>query len=117
MSELEPYHWVRNIGSPSIAPPYPQFEAHSTPLPESPRVLNSDTQEMAIQLVMHSNVLGYGPRMSFGVEIRYGTVTQLDLPIAKRYSTFMEVRRRDLNSRLLDLAFELAEAYFEDRAD
>lgn len=111
--ELEPYHWVRNTGSPSIVPPVPQFEVDQASQLENPRVLNCSSQEMAIQMVMHSNLLGYGPKMAFSIEIRHGTVTNLDLPIATRYATFMEVRRRDVNSRVLDAAFELAEAYFE----
>ena len=111
--ELEPYHWVRNTGSPSIVPPVPQFEVDQASQLENPRVLNCSSQEMAIQMVMYSNLLGYGPKMAFSIEIRHGTVTHLDLPIAKRYATFMEVRRRDVNSRVLDTAFELAEAYFE----
>jgi DNA-binding transcriptional LysR family regulator len=115
--ELEPYHWARNAGSPSTAPPVPHFEAQGASQLENPRVLNTATQEMAIQLVMHSNVLGYGPKMSFSLEILHGTVTHLDLPIAKRYSTFMEVRRRNVNSRVLDTAFKLAETYFEDRGN
>jgi len=115
VSELEPYHWVRNTGSPSMVPPVPQFETDQASQLEKPRILNSSSQEMAIQLVMHSNLLGYGPKMAFSVEIRRGTVTRLNLPIAKRYATFMEVRRRDVNSRVLDTAFEVAEAYFEDK--
>ncbi len=70
---------------------------------------------MAKDLVMHSNVLGFGPRITWDSELAHGQVVELELPITKLYTTLMGIRRRDAYSAVLDRAFAIVEKYFRCR--
>ncbi|MGI9289431.1 MAG: LysR family transcriptional regulator [Pseudomonadales bacterium] len=115
IDQLVEYRWLRNSFSPSRGPIVPQFAGHNKPPLENVRFVSVNSQEMAIQLVVNSELLGYGPRMSWETELARGNVVELNLPIAKIDTAIMGVKRRGIYSGVLDKAFDITEAYFADR--
>ena len=57
---------------------------------------------MGKQLIIHSNALGYGPKLTWDADLAHGTVVELDLPITRLEVSFTEFRRRDAHSAALD---------------
>ena len=117
ITELDHYSWVRNAAAPSIAPFVPQFEGFNKSPLGSVSVIMAGSQQMAKQLVIHSNALGYGPRLTWDVDLAHGTVVELDLPISELYVVMTEIRRRDAHSAVLDAASAISEKYFANRSD
>lgn len=113
ISDLKKYAWVRNSAAPAIAPHIPRFIGHKKNPIENPRTVTAGSQQQAKDLVLYSNVLGFGPRVTLDSELAAGEIVELDLPIAKQYSVVMEIRRRNVYSAVLDRAFEIAEHYFK----
>ena len=117
ITELDHYSWVRNAAAPSIAPFVPQFEGFNKSPLGSVSVIMAGSQQMAKQLVIHSNALGYGPRLTWDVDLAHGTVVELDLPISELYVVMTEIRRRDAHSAVLEAASAISEKYFANRSD
>ena len=115
ISALDGYSWVRNAAAPAISPFLPQFEGYNKSPLDNVRVITAGSQQTAKQLVIHSDVLGYGPELVWDVERAHGLIVELDLPITDLFVSFSEVRRRDTHSAVLDAAFAISEKYFEDR--
>ncbi|MGI9294986.1 MAG: LysR substrate-binding domain-containing protein, partial [Pseudomonadales bacterium] len=115
IGQLAEYRWLRNSFSPSRGPVLPQFLGHNKPPLENFRFVSVSSQEMAIQLVVNSELLGYGPRMSWETELARGNVVELNLSIAKIDTVIMGVKRRGIYSGALDKAFGITEAYYADR--
>ena len=115
ISALQGYSWVRNAAAPAISPFLPQFEGYNRSPLENVRVITAGSQQMAKELLMHSDALGYGPELTWDVERAHGMVAELDLPITDVFVSFSEVRRRDAHSAVLDAAFAISEAYFDGR--
>ncbi|MCY4531903.1 MAG: hypothetical protein OXC84_06195 [Gammaproteobacteria bacterium] len=53
---------------------------------------------MAKDLLAHSNLLGYGPRVAFDSELALGQVVELNLPITKLQVNVLEIHRREVRS-------------------
>lgn len=115
IDQLVEYRWLRNSFSPSRGPIVPQFLDQDQPDPEDYRYVSVNSQDMAIQLVVNSDLLGYGPRMSWETELMRGNVVELNLPLAKIDSKIIGVKRSGVYSSVLGKAFDIAEAYFADR--
>lgn len=115
IEQLAKYRWLRNSFSPSRGPVVPQFLNQKKPPEEGFSFVSVNSQDMAIQLVVNSEFLGYGPRMSWETELARGNVVELKLPIAKIDTMIMGVKRRGVYSAVLDKAFNITEAYFADR--
>ena len=113
VSELNNYAWVKNSAAPAIAPYIPKFVGHKKKPLENPRTVTAGSQQQAKDLVLYSNVLGFGPRVTLDSELSAGQIVELDLPIAKQYTVVMQIRRRNVYSAVLDRAFEIAEHYFK----
>ncbi|MGI9325368.1 MAG: LysR family transcriptional regulator [Pseudomonadales bacterium] len=111
--ELREFSWVKNAATPTATPFFPTFSGRKKNPLENVRSVTAGSQQAAIDLVLHTNLLGYGPRVCFETELAHGQAVELDLPIKKRYVTIMEVRRRDARSAVLDRAFAIAEDYYE----
>lgn len=115
LDELKQFSWVRNAAAPQIAPFVPQFIGYEeNPLGDVCHV-TADSQQLAKDLVMHSNVLGFGPRITWDSELAHGQIVELELPITKLYANIMGIRRRDAYSAVLDRAFAIVEEYFRCR--
>lgn len=82
---------------------------------ENFRFVSVSSQDMAIQLVVNSELLGYGPRMSWETELNKGNVVELNLPMVKIDTMIMGVKRRGVYSGVVGKAFDITEAYFADR--
>jgi DNA-binding transcriptional LysR family regulator len=113
--ELQEFSWVRNAATPASAPFAPTFSGRKNNPLDNVRHVTAGSQQAAIDLVMNTSLLGYGPRVCYDAELARGQVVELNLPIAKRYVTIMEVRRRDLRSAVLDQAFAIAEDYYNNQ--
>lgn len=113
--ELMKYDWVRNAMAPSEAPYIPRFTGRKKNPLETARYVLAGSQQMAKDLLLNSNLLGYGPRVAFDVELAAGSVTKLNLPITKLSTSIFEIRRRDAHSAVLDRAFAIAEDYYRNR--
>ena len=110
---LREFNWVRNAATPAATPFVPTFSGRKNNPLGNVRTVTAGSQQAAIDLVVHTDLLGYGPRVSYDTELAFGQVMELELPITKRYVTIMEVRRRDARSAVLDRAFSIAEHYYE----
>ena len=110
--ELQEFSWVKNAATPTATPYTPAFSGRKKNPLENVRTVTAGSQQTAIDLVVHTDILGYGPRVSYDTELAHGQVVELDLPITKLYVTIMEVRRRDARSAVLDRAFAIAEDYY-----
>ena len=117
LEALGQYSWVRNAAAPAIAPFIPQFEGYKKSPLGSVSVRAAGSRQMGKQLVAHTNALGYGPKLTWDVDLAHGTVVELDLPITELYATINEIRRRDAHSAVLDTAFAISENYFENWSD
>ena len=96
-----------------MAPYIPQIAGRKkNPLADA-RYVTAGSQQMAKDLILNSNVLGYGPRITLDREFATRQIVELDLPITKFYLTIMEIRRRDAHSAVLERAFGIAEDYFK----
>ncbi len=113
IAALQEFGWVRNAATPAATPYVPTFSGRSKNPLENVRAVTAGSQQAAIDLVLHTDLLGYGPRVSYDTELAFGQVVELNLPIKKLYVTIMEVRRRDARSAVLDRAFAIAEQYYE----
>lgn len=113
VDELEKYHWVKNGVAPVKAPYIPFFAGRNQNPLSGARYITAGSQQMAKDLILYSNALGYGPRVVIADEMAAGQLIELDLPIAKLYLTIMEVRRRNLRSSVLDRTFRIAEHFFK----
>ncbi len=112
LEELANYRWVDNSASPANAMAVPRFErSENLPLKDL-KMITAGSQDMAIQMVVNSYALGYGPQMAFAVELELGRVVRLDLPIRKIHLYFTDVKRRGVYSSVLDKAFEITEKFF-----
>lgn len=112
LAELKKYAWVKNAAAPAIAPYIPKFVGHKKNPLGHPRTVVAGSQQLAKDLVLHSEVLGYGPKVTLDSEFAAGEIIELDLPTTKDYITVMEIRRRNVYSSVLDRAFTIAEQYF-----
>ena len=115
MSELKQFGWVRNGAAPVTARFFPDFIGHEKDPLGDVRCVTAGSQQMAIDLVLHSHLLGYGPRVVLDSELASGQAIELDLHISKWYITITEIRRRDVYSKVLDRAFAIAEEYCQSR--
>jgi DNA-binding transcriptional LysR family regulator len=113
IADLQRFSWVTNAATPPQTPFVPTFSGRKTNPLANARTVTAGCQQTAIDLVVHTNLLGYGPRVSYDTELAHGQVVELDLPIKKRNVTILEVRRRDARSAVLDRAFAIAEDYYE----
>lgn len=113
IAALQEFSWVKNSATPAATPFIPTFSGRKKNPLGNVRTVTAGSQQAAIDLVVHTDLLGYGPRVSYDTELAYGQVVELDLPITKLYVTIMEVRRRDARSAVLDRAFSIAEDYYE----
>ena len=111
--EIKKYAWVKNGAAPPMAPYLPQFTGRKENPLRGARYVTAASQQMAKELVLHSTVLGFGPRITLDEEFSRGLYVELDLPITKMYLTIVEIRRRNVHSIVLDRAFAIAESYFK----
>jgi len=116
ITELKKYSWVKNGAAPAVSPYVPHFTGRKRNPLRDARFVTAGSQQMAKALILNSNVLGYGPRVTLDDELVSGRFIELDLPIVKFYLTIMEIRRRDVYSAVLDRAFAIAEDYFKNLA-
>lgn len=110
---LREFSWVKNAATPMGTPFVPTFSGRKKNPLANVRTVTAGSQQAAIDLAVHTDLLAYGPRVSYDTELAFGQVVELDLPITKRYVTILEVRRRDARSAVLDRAFSIAEDYYE----
>ena len=115
MAELKQFGWVRNAATPPGTPFLPRFRGRKKDPLSDVRYATAGSQQMAKDLVVHSNVLGFGPRVCWDSELAHGQVVELKLPIKKLFLPIMEVRRREARSEVLDQAFAIAEDYYRNR--
>ena len=115
-AELKKYAWVKNSAAPVMAPYIPKFVGHKKNPLDNARCVIAGSQQIGKDLVLYSDVLGYGPRVTLDGELASGQIVELDLPITKLYVTVMEIRRRNVHSAVLDRAFAIAEHYFKNLA-
>ena len=113
VDELKKYNWVKNGAAPVMAPYHPSFPGRKKNPLSGAGYVTAGSQQMAKDLILHSDVLGYGPRVTLDDELATGRFVELDLPITNQYLTIMEIRCRDLYSPVLDTAFKIAEDYFK----
>lgn len=114
VDELKKYSWIKNGAAPVMAPYLPRFAGRKKNPLAGVRYVTAGSQQMAKDLIMHSDALGYGPRVTLDDELATGRFIELDLPVSKFYLTIMEIRRKDVHSSVLDRAFTIAEQYFKD---
>jgi DNA-binding transcriptional LysR family regulator len=115
LAELKQFRWVRNAAAPLASPFVPLFSGREkNPLRDVGYVM-AGSQQMAKDLLLHSDLLGFGPRVTWDSELAHGQVVELNLAIKKLYVPIMEVRRRNAYSAVLDQAFAIAEAYYAGR--
>jgi hypothetical protein len=69
---------------------------------------------MAKELILNSNLLGFGPRYSIYQEQLRGEIVEIKLPIEKYFIDIAIVRRPNVHSVVLDRVVELTEAYYRD---
>ena len=115
LSELKKFRWARNIATPANSPFIPRFRGRDKNPLRDVLYVSAGSQQLAKDLVLHSDVLGYGPRVAFDSELALGQVVELDLPIIKLSVSVLEIRRRDAQSSVLDEAFAIAEDYYRSR--
>ena len=69
---------------------------------------------MAKELLLTTDLLGFGPRYSLREELGRGTISILDLPIEQNNTDIAVVKRRDVHSMVLDRALKISESYFQE---
>ena len=69
---------------------------------------------MAKELLLTTDLLGFGPRYSLREELGRGAISVLDLPIEQNNTDIAVVKRRDVHSMVLDRALKIAESYFQE---
>ena len=79
-----------------------------------PRYVTAANQQMAKELLLTTDLLGFGPRYSLQEELGRGTISVLDLPIEQNNIDIAVVKRRDVHSMVLDRALKIAESYFQE---
>ena len=115
LSELKKFRWARNIATPPNSPFIPRFRGRDKNPLQDVLYVSAGSQPLAKDLVLHSDVLGYGPRVAFDSELALGQVVELNLPITKLQVNVLEIRRREVRSSVLDEAFAIAEEYYRSR--
>ena len=115
LSELKKFRWARNIATPPNSPFIPRFRGRDKNPLQDVLYVSTGSQPLAKDLVLHSDVLGYGPRVAFDSELALGQVVELNLPITKLQVNVLEIRRREVQSSVLDEAFAIAEEYYRSR--
>ena len=115
IKELKKFSWVRNTAAPLNSPYIPQFRGRDKNPLRDAHYVAACSQQMAKDLLAHSNLLGYGPRVAFDSELALGQVVELNLPITKLQVNVLEIRRREVQSSVLDEAFAIAEDYYRSR--
>ena len=115
LSELKKFRWARNIATPPNSPFIPRFRDRDKNPLQDVLYVSTGSQPLAKDLVLHSDVLGYGPRVAFDSELALGQVVELNLPITKLQVNVLEIRRREVRSSVLDEAFAIAEEYYRSR--
>jgi DNA-binding transcriptional LysR family regulator len=116
LGALKSYNWVKNGATPAMAPFVPGFTGRNKNPLTNIGYVTAASQQMALELILNSDLLGYGPRLTLDREFSHGEIVELDLPITKRYITIMEIRRRDVLSTVLDRTFSIAEDFFQNQA-
>ena len=101
---------------PAISPFVPQFEGYNKSPLDNLSVITARSQQTARQFVIHSDLLGYGPELTWDVERAHGMVVELDLPITELFVSFSESGAAMPFSAVLDAAFAVSENYFDNRS-
>ncbi len=114
LAELKKFGLVRNRAAPKFTPYQPILRDRKTkPLNDS-QCVTAASEQMAKELILNSNLLGYGPRYSIYQEQLRGEIVEIKLPIEKYFIDIAIVRRPNVHSVVLDRVVELTEAYYRD---
>ena len=112
--DLSKFGWIKNRTAPAYAPYLPTFTGERNDPQLAARYVTAANQQMAKELLLTTNLLGFGPRYSLREELGRGTIVVLDLPIEQNNTEIAAVKRRDVHSVVLDQALKIAESYFQE---
>ena len=113
-TDLRRFGWIKNRTAPAYAPYLPTFKGERKDGHFVPRYVTAANQQMAKELLLTTDLLGFGPRYSLREELGRGTIFVLDLPIEQNNTDIAVVKRRDVHSMVLDRALKIAESYFQE---
>ncbi|NCF45087.1 MAG: LysR family transcriptional regulator [Proteobacteria bacterium] len=113
IAELKKFGLVSNGAAPKSTPYQPIFRDRKTKLLNDSRCVIAATEQMAKELILNTNLLGYGPRYSIYQEQLRGELVEIRLPIEKYFIDIAIARRQNAHSAVLDRIVESTEAYYQ----
>jgi LysR family transcriptional regulator of abg operon len=113
IAELKKFGWVKNSTAPIFTPYQPILKGRKTNPLGAARSVTAASEQMAKELILHSDLLGYGPKYSVREELLQKDLVELNLSIEKYFIDIAVARRRDVHSTVLDHVFDLTEDYFQ----